>query len=162
MNYQIRTAVPSDEKSIDALFREMLRTIYHTQDVNGYDAGYLDRFLAGGEDRIYVAEDSEVRAFLSVEVHHEEEDYLYLDDFSVTETCRNKGIGTKLMQAAEAYARETGIPAVLLHVEKTNEAAFRFYERLGYTVFRDDGNRFLMIRELSLKEPAHSGREGKA
>ena len=145
---RIRTAVPADEEKIDALFKEMLQTIYHTDDVKGYEAGCLDSFWNGGENRIYVAEDDEVRAFLSIEVYREPQAYLYLDDFSVTAAYRGSGIGTKLMETAEAYAREIGIPAIVLHVEKNNESAFRFYERLGYTVFRDDGNRYLLSKEL--------------
>ena len=144
MNYKIRTAVPADEQRICGLFLEMLRTIYDTEDVTGYDDGYLDRFFAGNEDRIYVAEDKEVVAFLSVEVHHEEENYIYLDDLSVTAAYRNKGIGSELVSTAEMYAEEINIPAVLLHVEKANISAVRFYERLGFTVFRDDENRYLM------------------
>ena len=145
---RIRTAVPADAEKIDALFKEMLQTIYHTDDVKGYEAGYLEPFWNGGENRIYVAEDDEVRAFLSIEVYREPQAYLYLDDFSVTAAYRGSGIGTKLMQTAEAYARETGIPAIVLHVEKNNESAFRFYERLGYAIFRDDGNRYLLSKEL--------------
>ena len=145
---RIRTAVPADAEKIDALFKEMLQTIYHTDDVKGYEAGYLEPFWNGGENRIYVAEDDEVRAFLSIEVYREPQAYLYLDDFSVTAAYRGSGIGTKLMQTAEAYAREIGIPAIVLHVEKNNESAFRFYERLGYAIFRDDGNRYLLSKEL--------------
>jgi len=145
---RIRTAVPADAEKIDALFKEMLQTIYHTDDVKGYEAGHLESFWNGGENRIYVAEDDEVRAFLSIEVYREPQAYLYLDDFSVAAAYRGSGIGTKLMQKAEAYAREIGIPAIVLHVEKSNESAFRFYERLGYTIFRDDGNRYLLSKEL--------------
>ena len=145
---RIRTAVPADADKIDALFREMLQTIYHTDDVKGYEAGYLESFWNGGENRIYIAEDNEVRAFLSIEVYHEPQAYLYLDDFSVTAAYRGSGIGTKLMQSAEAYAREIGIPAIVLHVEKNNESAFRFYEGLGYTIFRDDGDRYLLSKEI--------------
>ena len=43
MGYKIRTAVPADEGKIRELFLEMLRTIYHTDDVKGYGDGDLDR-----------------------------------------------------------------------------------------------------------------------
>ena len=148
MNYRIRTAVPEDEGRIRELFLEMLRTIYHTDDVTGYGDGYLDRFWSGNQDRIYVAEDGLVVAFLSVEVHHDPVDHIYLDDFSVTVAYRNKGIGSALIHAAEAYAEQIGSRAVLLHVEKLNTAAMRFYERLGYSAFRDDGDRFLLKKDI--------------
>ena len=148
MNYRIRTAVPADEGKIRELFLEMLRTIYHTDDVQGYGDGALDRFWSENRDRIYVAEDGKVVAFLSVEVHHDPVEHIYLDDFSVTAPYRNKGIGSALIRAAEAYAEQTGSRAVLLHAEKTNTSAMRFYERLGYAAFRDDGNRLLLKKDM--------------
>ena len=148
MEYKIRTAVPADEEKIRELFLEMLRTIYHTDDVKGYGDGDLDRFWRETPDRIYVAKDGEVVAFLSVEVHHDPVDHIYLDDFSVTAAYRNKGIGSALIRAAEAYAGQIGSRAVLLHVEKTNTSAIRFYERSGYAVFRDDGERFLLKKDI--------------
>ncbi len=73
---------------------------------------------------------------------------IYLDDFSVTAAYRNKGIGSDLLRAAEAYAGETGSRAVILHVEKTNTSAMCFYERSGYSIFRDNGNRFLLKKDM--------------
>ena len=148
MNYRIRTAVPADEKKIRELFLEMLQTIYHTDDVKGYGDGDLDRFWRETPDRIYVAEDGQVVAFLSVEVHHDPVDHIYLDDFSVTAAYRNRGIGSALFGAAEAFAQRIGSRAVLLHVEKTNTTAMRFYKRAGYSIFRDDGDRFLLKKDI--------------
>ena len=148
MNYKIRNGVPADEDKIRALFLEMLRTICGTEQVEGYPDGYLDRFWAGGEDRIYVAEDGDVVAFLSVEVHDDHGKYLYLDDFSVTAACRGKGIGSALIRAAEAFAAEVRAAAVLLHVNKTNSSAMRLYERSGYSIYRDDGHRYLMKKDI--------------
>ena len=36
MGYRIRIAIPEDEQRIRELFIEMLQTIYHTEDVEGY------------------------------------------------------------------------------------------------------------------------------
>ena len=148
MEYKVRTAVPADEGKICELFLEMLRTIYHTDDVQGYGDGDLDRFWSESRDRIYVAENSEVVAFLSVEVHHDPVDHIYLDDFSVTAAYRNKGIGSVLIRTAVAYAEQISSRAVILHVEKTNTSAMCFYERMGYSIFRDDGNRLLLKKDM--------------
>lgn len=148
MEYTIRIAVPEDEEKIRELFLEMLRTIYNTDNVKGYGDGDLDRFWSETQDRIYVAEDSQVIAFLSVEVHYEPVDHIYLDDFPVTAAYRNKGIGSALTRAAEEYAEQINSQAVLLHVEKVNTSAMRFYERSGYSIFRDDGNRFLLKKDI--------------
>ena len=77
----------------------MLRTIFHTQEVEGYPAGYVGRFFTGGEDEILVAEQAgAVVGFLSLESHREgEPPFLYLDDFSVTAACRGQGIGSRLV-----------------------------------------------------------------
>jgi len=149
MEYRIRTAVPADEARIRELFLEMLRTVYNTNDVKGYEDGDLDRFWRKSSDRIYVAEDGQVVAFLSAEVYHDPVDHIYLDDFSVTAAYRNKGIGSALIRAAETYAEQIGSRAVILHVEKTNTSAMRFYERLWYSVFRDDGQRFLLKKDIT-------------
>lgn len=148
MNYKIRIAVPTDEQKIRELFVEMMTSIYGTESAEGYEGGYLDRFWPGQEDRIYVAEDREVIAFLSVEVHHEPVKYIYLDDFSVTAAYRNQGIGSELIRAAESYAAENHSTAVLLHAEKTNGAAIRFYKRSGYSIYRDDGDRYLLKKDI--------------
>ncbi len=148
MDFLYRKAKSSDSKRIAGLFEEMLRTIYHTEDVKGYEDGYLDRFFSEGDDLIYVAElENEVVAFLSIEVYRED-GYIYLDDFSVTAACRNKGIGTKLVSLAEDYAESTGVPAIVLHVEKTNESAHQLYRKLGYADHEDQGKRILMVKEL--------------
>ena len=90
-----------------------------------------------------MAEDDDVIAYLAVEVHREDVDYIYLDDLSVTEKKRGNGIGTSLTHKAEDYAMELGLSEdILFHVDKNNDSAFRLYERLGYKVFRDDGNRY--------------------
>ena len=149
MEYIIRQSVVADEKRIRELYIEMLQTLYRTEDIEGYKDGDLYRFWTGNEDRIFVAEDRTVVGFLSVEVHHENEDYIYLNDFAVTAGYRNKGIGSALLKAAESYAREINTFKMCLHVEKTNPSAMHFYENSGFAIYRDDGHRFLMSKELT-------------
>ena len=149
MNYTIRQAAVTDVERICELYVEMLQAVYRTEEVEGYKTEDLEKFWAGDENRIFVAEDRTVVGFLSVEVYHENEDFIYLNDFAVTAEYRNKGIGSALLKAAESYAREINTLNICLHVEKTNLSARQFYENQGYAVYRDDGNRFLMHKELS-------------
>lgn len=145
MEYTLRKAVPSDKARIGALFIEMLQAIYNKTEAEGYKENELDRFFAGAGDWICVAEaEGRVEAFLSIEEHHEPADYIYLDDFSVSTPCRGRGIGTALLKAAEQYARDRGIPQVVLHVEKSNLRARRLYERSGFTDDKDAGSRIRM------------------
>ena len=110
MDTVFRVATAGDEAAIRRLFVEMLRTIFHTQEVEGYPAGYVGRFFTGGEDKILVAEQAGmVVGFLSLESHREgEPPFLYLDDFSVAAACRGQGIGSRLLDMAEEYAAAFG------------------------------------------------------
>ena len=148
MDYVLRKAKAADTIRIEELFIEMLKAIYHTDDVESYETGYLDKFFSGKEDWICVAEyENDVVAFLSIEVHRDE-DYIYLDDLSVSGRCRNKGIGTRLIHTAEKYAKEIGIAKIVFHVERANEDAHRLYSRLGYIEDADEGNRIRMIKSV--------------
>ena len=150
MNWALGKAEKRDFNRINELFIEMLQTIYDTNQVNGYLDGDLDRFFDGRDEWISIAIDDEdkIIAFLSIEVHHEDKEYIYLDDLSVTKQYRNNGIGTKLISNAEAYATEINIHTICFHVEKTNIAAFRLYERLGYEIYEEQGSRYLMIKNI--------------
>ncbi len=148
VKWKLRKAVKEDEHIIRELFIEMLQAIYMTENVNGYEEGYLDKFFNGGDDWICVAEtDGKVVAYLSIEVYHGQEEYIYLDDLSVSEKYRGNGIGTELIKAAERFAREINIPVVFFHVEQSNILAFELYKRLGYSIMKEEGTRFGMIKK---------------
>lgn len=149
MKWRIRKAVKTDESKIKELFIEMLQTIYSKNTVDGYEEGYLDKFFDDHEDWICVAEvNDSIAAYLSIEVHHEQELYIYLDDLSVSKTYRNYGMGTELIKTAENFAKEMDISTFVFHVEKSNKSAFRLYERLGYSIMSDEGTRFRMVKRI--------------
>ena len=150
MDTVFRVATAGDEAAIRRLFVEMLRTIFHTQEVEGYPAGYVGRFFTGGEDEILVAEQAGmVVGFLSLESHREREPpFLYLDDFSVTAACRGQGIGSRLLDMAEGYAAALGLGEIHLHVERDNLGARRLYRRRGFGVLAEQGARLLLGKKL--------------
>ncbi len=149
MNWKTRKAVKADEPRIRELFIEMLQTIYSTDDVDEYEDGYLDRFFDDHEDWICVAEvNGSVAAYLSIEVHHEEENFIYLDDLSVSAEYRGHGIGTSLIETAEKFAYTQNIPAIVFHVEKSNTGARKLYKRLGYSAMDEEKTRFRMIKRF--------------
>ena len=47
---------------------------------------------------------------------------------------RGKGIGRRLMNLGERWARERGLIDIILNVFNQNEAAIRLYESIGYEV----------------------------
>ncbi len=148
MEWKIRKAVKEDEAKIKELFKEMLQTIYSKKNVDGYEDGYLDKFFDDHEDWICVAEvNDSVVGYLSIEVHREHENFIYLDDFSVSKKYRSNGIGTKLIKTAERFAKEANISTIVFHVEKSNSSALKLYKRLGYSIMSDEDTRFRMIKK---------------
>jgi GNAT superfamily N-acetyltransferase len=57
---------------------------------------------------------------------------LYIDGLWVTESLRGQGLGIKLMEAAEHYAKELG--CTFLTVNTMDWEALDFYKKIGYFV----------------------------
>ena len=55
-----------------------------------------------------------------------------MNAFDVVPSLRSRGIGSALLAEAERLARELGHESAVIGVEKSNDAAHRLYERLGY------------------------------
>ncbi|PGZ90378.1 GNAT family N-acetyltransferase [Bacillus thuringiensis] len=59
-------------------------------------------------------------------------DEYYIDTLSVSSAHGGKGIGSKLIEAAEIYATEKGHEKIALLVNLENTRAYSLYEKLGY------------------------------
>ena len=62
---------------------------------------------------------------------------LHLEDLIVSEKCRGKKIGTKLLDAVVKYGKEIGVKRISWVVIDWNEPAIKFYESKGANVMRD-------------------------
>lgn len=60
------------------------------------------------------------------------EPYVEIGALVVDETARRSGLGTALLQAAEAWAREHGYAEVRVRSRLSRDGAHRFYVQLGY------------------------------
>ena len=65
---------------------------------------------------------------------------MILDEFAVREDCRNKGIGTAMMDDVKVLARAFGCTDLQLGVYPQNDAAVAFYQKNG-----------LMIRSIDMQ-----------
>ncbi len=105
------------------------------------DEALIQRRLAGqldhGDAGLLVAEgdDGQVLGFISLHVIPQlalEGDFCRISYLCVDVSARGRGLGERLVQAAEAYARARGCDRMELHCDWRREAAQRFYARLGY------------------------------
>jgi GNAT superfamily N-acetyltransferase len=64
-----------------------------------------------------------------------------VEDMVVIDTARRQGVGRLLLRAVETWARGRGATRLQLLADRENEAALRFYERLGW-----GGTRLVCLR----------------
>ena len=69
----------------------------------------------------------------------------YLYAFRVRPEWRNRGIGTRLIQVAEASLVRMGFRRALIAVARDNPGARRLYERMGYVLFAEDAGEWSFI-----------------
>jgi len=62
--------------------------------------------------------------------------YAQVNELAVKSNYRQQGIATKLMDEFEILAKEKGVSEIELNVWSFNQAAISFYEKKGYTSFR--------------------------
>lgn len=63
---------------------------------------------------------------------HKREEKLYLGMLCVSPVVQAKGVGKKLMTAAEGYARQENCPAIFMRVFSFRHELIRWYEKQGY------------------------------
>ena len=72
----------------------------------------------------------------------------FVDELYVEERFRGKGLGRRAMEFVEERARELGVNAIHLEVDRGNDAARGLYRRTGYV----DHDRYLMTKWLRQTE----------
>jgi len=99
--------------------------------------------------RCFVAEDGEPVGLL---VLVPSDDHLLLENVAVHPARHGQGIGRALLDHAEAFTRELGLPAVRLYTNAAMTQNLEMYERRGYRVDRhetvDGFNRVFLSKEL--------------
>ena len=147
----IRAATLADLPQLEwygqyAHYRNLFRQAYHDQqlgsrlilvaDCNGFPIGTISVLL------------------IDDEVIHKQ---AYFYSLRVMEMFHSRGIGTRLLIEAETRMLALGYNQFVIAAAKTNHAARRLYEHLGYEVFMDDPGEWSYTDHLGnvrhVKEP---------
>ncbi|PPA69456.1 GNAT family N-acetyltransferase [Jeotgalibacillus proteolyticus] len=111
----------------------------------------LVQILKSGTHEVYLAEeDGEPAGYVWFEriekpanAFKKEYRALYIHQISVLPSSQHKGCGTRLMEKVEERASELGIQRIELDYWSDNKSAKRFYEKQGFTVFREVVQKFV-------------------
>lgn len=128
MPLTVRSAEPQDEPGLIALWRAC-------DLVASYNDPAADfRFaMAGSASDVLVAQDEAGRLCGSVMVGHDgHRGWLYY--VAAAPGARRRGIGRRMVAAAEDWLRGRGVVKVQLLVRETNVQVVSFYEHLGFEV----------------------------
>ncbi len=142
----IRRATKQDMEGLNRLLRQVL-SVHHNGrpdlfrgEGKKYTDEQLAELLSDEKAPIFVAVDAKDwvlgYAFCRYQEHVNDNvltDFrsLYIDDLCVEETVRGQHVGKALYEYVLAFAKEQGFYNVTLNVWTCNEAAMRFYERMG-------------------------------
>lgn len=120
----IADATPADRPAVVALWH----ACGLTRPWNDPDADFA-RALAGAGSTILVARRHDVPIGSVMVGHDGHRGWLYY--LAVQPDEQGQGIGTTLFDAAEHWLRDRSVPKLQLMVRADNDAAIRFYRRLG-------------------------------
>jgi GNAT superfamily N-acetyltransferase len=146
MDYVVRPAIDADRFAIIALILELNRfeaTIEANRDVNleAAVAGYEATLSTAPQNRaLFVAEQEGLLVgYISVAINRapyyvkkDEPHHVQIIDLVVTKRARGRGIGRALIAQAEAFARQQGIPTVIINALAANKDADELYDALGF------------------------------
>ena len=147
---QIRQAVKADYAAVrdlyaeaDALHADAVSDLFRHTKAPARTRSLFDGFLADPAMLLLVAESSGTAIGLVRAVERRRDDipdvpalrprrFVAVEELVVAASARRRGIGTALMERAEAWALERGMDVVELTVYDFNTAARALYDKLGY------------------------------
>jgi ribosomal protein S18 acetylase RimI-like enzyme len=146
----IRAATPDDAEALAVVYMESSEihfrldpSLYSRPDVDQVEARYRDRLKNLDEAEIFVAQyGRDLIGYIEVQIRRPDgrarmlRDTISADvDMAVLEEYRSRGVGSRLLARAEAWAVEKGAELMVLNAHAANVDAVRFYqEKQGYRV----------------------------
>src|SRR5262245_47057340 len=118
--------LPAIERSASERFREIPTLAWITDEEDMSPEAHRPHIDAG---TVWVADDGELIGFLTAE---RIDDHLHIWELAVSNGRQRAGIGTALMQQADAYARTRGLSALTLTTFRNVAWNAPYYMRLGF------------------------------
>lgn len=136
--YHIRPIQPADDPSIAAIIRANLEA-YHL-DIPGTayfdpELDHLSRYYAADPDRraYFILEDGAVLGGVGVAEFSGLDACVELQKLYLTDSLKGRGLGRRLLEAAENAARTLGYRRLYLETHSALVPALRLYEAAGFT-----------------------------
>jgi ribosomal protein S18 acetylase RimI-like enzyme len=79
----------------------------------------------------------------------------YIYGFRIKPKYRNMGIGSRMMLTVEDDLKQRGFRQITLNVGQDNDAARRFYNRMGYLIVGSDPGRWTYIDDQGKRQDVH-------
>lgn len=149
---RIRSAVERDAPAIGELCAQLGYPVEEAQVVSR-----LRCVLQQGDHAVFIAEQADL--YVLAWIHLRLVTSLVLDrlaeidGFVVREGYRSQGVGSMLLQHAEAWAIQNGCPTLRLRTNVTRLEAHRFYMRSG---FENVKTSYLFQKTLEKRNPSNS------
>ena len=157
-DYIIRPIVPEDNPKIAKIIRDNLEhfrldipgTAYFDKDLDSLSEYYN---ALPDKRRYFIVADKRNTVIGGVGIAEFEglDDCAEIQKLYLSDAAKGKGLGKKLMQAAEEFARSAGYKRLYLETHSDLEAAIHLYEKLGFraidkpdTVLHSTMNRFYL------------------
>ena len=136
MEFEIIKANVNHIKQVGELF-DLYRQFYKYKSNVHVSTNYISERISNNESIIFLAltENNNSAGFVQLyetfgSLHLGKIIILY--DLYVKEECRKHGIGKKLMEKSEEYAKSIGAKGIELSTAKDNLSAQSLYEKIGY------------------------------
>ena len=129
MDIRIRKAEQGDTEAIVLLTRELGYTSTKKEVEKK-----LQIILENPEQGVFVAETEEIIGWMYIALIQalEGKPFVEIRGIVVKEIHRGKGAGTKMIQTAEKWTRETGIDRLRIRTNITREGTREYYRNMGF------------------------------
>jgi ribosomal protein S18 acetylase RimI-like enzyme len=138
MRLEIQRATTDDLEALVPLVTAY-RVFYKREPEPPRERAFIERNLREGRSTVFLARDADAGSAVGFVQLFQTYSTVYLgpslilEDLFVAPEARGSGAATKLIERAEAYAREIGAVGMFLETAMDNAVAQRVYERAGWT-----------------------------